>query len=80
MPDALPENWFLQPPNLNNIETADGWATYVRRRLDYQMPPLLTRAAYEALPARRRAQYNFARKVAVSNLPKQETPMAATVR
>ncbi|NEK86953.1 AAA family ATPase [Blastococcus saxobsidens] len=80
MIEDLPKNWFRQPPDLNQVQDADGWATYVARRDDYQMPPLLTRSAYEGLASRQRALYNLARKVAVSNLPKPDTPMAAAIR
>lgn len=80
MIEALPKDWFRQPPDLNQVQDADGWATYVAHRDDYQMPPLLTRNAYEGLTPRQRALYNLARKIAVSNLPKQDTPMAAAIR
>lgn len=80
MPDTLPDDWFRQPPNLNNVQTAEGWRTYVAQRRAYHAPPLLTRAAYEGLPRRTRVLYDFARGVALSNLPKHETPMGSSVR
>lgn len=80
MSTALPDGWFRQPPNTQNIQTADGWAAYVEHRHDYKLPPLLTRPQYEGLSPRVRKQYDFARRVALSNLPKQDTPMAAVAR
>ncbi len=59
----------------------ESWARWVQTRSDRVTlrPPLLARSAYDALELQDRADYDDARKIANSNLPVKDTPMAAGV-
>ena len=63
-----------------DISDLDGWTDFLAKKDLYQPPPLLTRSDYEALPARDRAMYDMARRIANNNLPKHETPMTVHIR
>lgn len=77
---AVPAEWTAGPPDLDDISTAEGWKRYVAARDSYRCPTLLSRAEYEALPDGHRSLYDFAREIAVANLPSHDTPMAAALR
>lgn len=63
-----------------DISDLDGWTDFLAKQDLYQPPPLLPRSEYEALPARDRAMYDVARRIANTNLPKHETPMTVHIR
>lgn len=77
---APPAEWLVEPPVLDDIATAHGWERYVSRRHEYQAPALITRAAYEQYAAGHRSLYDMARRIAVANLPRHDTPMAVALR
>ncbi|MDP9417445.1 MAG: hypothetical protein M3P48_06360 [Actinomycetota bacterium] len=78
-PPAPPAEWFPKTPPREEITTLDGWQHYVEHRNDFEPPPLLTRAEYDALPNANRSLYDMAREEAVCNLPRHETPMGQEV-
>jgi hypothetical protein len=63
-----------------DITDLDGWKAFVRARDAFQPPRVVTRAEYEALSARERVRYDFIRRMAMYNLPKQQTPMTTAVQ
>jgi hypothetical protein len=60
-------------------ETLAGWQQWRTTRAAFQPAPRLDRAAWRALPPRRRMLYDLHRAATHANLPLQQTPMSQAV-
>ncbi len=70
---------FVRPGPPPARETLAGWQQWRAARDSFTPAPRLDRAAWRALPPRRRMLYDLHRAATHANLPLQQTPMSQAV-